>query len=451
MVSYKSAIDDFNDNSLDTSKWEVLVAGPTESSTVLNIPFTTSNPAIRFAQQRTCYDVSKGLLAIRLTRSGTASAAAVLKLGVRDSAGEYIMLTCPTNSTTFSIECSGGITVGSSVGVESPSLGFGSGWGNTDYFAVGNMGADNILHFYRSANGGLSWIEIAKTTLVTGTFDKVKAGLRMVGNLTTGTSTFVAQMDDASYFSIEMTQFVIDNFADNSFDSTLWDNGGSSTGISETGGKLVFSPVAASAKPFVTGIRKNNMKRGIVAVRLSKTGTTNTDVYTYVGIKDDAGHTYILYGKTNAATFVFDSTGAAMNVNVTTTVDTTVGFGPSWTANDYIGFSYSEIDSVMRILKSNDNGVTWSELVRVTFTAGGTFNWNKVSMFFGGANLSAGTSSMVFSYDDASYFAHTQYLRNKVRVGSNQYMYALPRVRVGGAWQLARARNRVSSAWVYGN
>jgi hypothetical protein len=449
MVSYKSAIDDFNDNSLDTSKWEVLVAGPTESSTVLNIPFTTSNPAIRFAQQKTCYDVSKGLLAIRLTRSGTASAAAVLKLGVRDSAGEYIMLTCPTNSTTFSIECSGGITVGSSVGVESPSLGFGSGWGNTDYFAVGNMGADNILHFYRSANGGLSWIEIAKTTLVTGTFDKVKAGLRMVGNLTTGTSTFVAQMDDASYFSIEMTQIVIDNFNDNSLDTTLWTASGST--VSETGAKLVCSPVAVSAVAYVTGSRKNNMKKGILGVRLAKTGTTNTDVYTYLGLVDDAGHKFILYGKTNTATFVVDSSAASMSINTTTTVDTTVAFGPSWSANDYVGFSYSEIDGVMRALKSTDGGVTWTELLRWTFNVGGTFNWNKVSMFFGGANLSAGTSSMVFSYDDASYFAHTQYLRNKVRVGSNQYMYAIPRVRIGGAWQIAKARCRVSSAWVYGN
>lgn len=449
MVSYRSLIDDFDDNSLDTAKWDLVTAGVTESSQLLNVSFTTSNPTIRFAQQRTCYDISKGLLAARLTRSGTAGSTATFKFGVRDSAGEFILLTCVVNNTNFGIEKSAGITVGSSLGVETPSLGFGPSWGNTDYVAAGNMGSDNVLHFYRSTNGGLSWIEIAKTTLTGGTFDKVKAGIYMQGAVSSGTSTFVAQMNDASYFSTEMTQFVIDNFNDNSLDTTLWTATGST--VSETGTKLVCSPVAASARPIVTGLRKQNLKKGILGVRLSKTGTTNTDVYTYVGLVDDAGHTFILYGKTNAATFVVDSTGAAMNINTTTTVDTTVGFGPSWTANDYIGFSYSEIDGVMRALKSNDNGVTWTELLRWTFNAGGTFNWNKVSMFFGGANLSAGTSSMVFSYDDASYFAHTQYLRNKVRVGTNQYMYALPRVRVGGAWQIAKARCRVGGVWVYGN
>ncbi len=444
MVYYLSPIDNFNDNSINTDLWDISVAGVTESSARLNIPCVSPATIIRAPAQRCSFDITKGILAAKLTRSGTATAQSEFYFGVReDTGGAYIMIKGVVNGATLSFVTGGGLTL-SSVVLTDTTVGFGPSWANGTWIGIGMMGSDNIIRVYKSTTGQ-AWTEMARATLTGGTFNKTRCGPRYSGFVTSSTSTFVAQLDDASFFSQALVSFVFDDFNDNSIDLAKWtlDSDNTPVFFAESSAKLNVSAGSAGNFSQAFGYPKFDLRKGILAAKLSKAGSTHADVWTDVGIWDFTGNSLDILGRTTNADFSDSLSGQGTTTR--TIVDTTVGFGPSWAANTWLGWSYSTVDSTIRLLKSTDT-ITWTEMVRYAVTVPGAMDWTRVGLTLGAANFASGSSNMVMSYDDATYFAHDQLLRSRVRVGGN-WAFGLPKVRVGGAWVPARSKLRVSSAW----
>lgn len=240
-------------------------------------------------------------------------------------------------------------------------------------------------------------------------------------------------------------QFVYDDFNDNSFDTSRWSiQAGSSNLQTETGGKL-NTICAASASPTVVRSSRNfyDLRKGYLAVRFSRSGTTDANVYTYFGLRDSAGHTFTLYGRSsdaNIQTAVNDA-----GTGTSTFVDTTVGLGPSWTANTYLGWSYTDATKVYSLRKSTD-GQTWTEIYKYTVTTAGTFDFTKAGLVLG--CISFGTvTSFTSIWDDASYWATDSALKVRVRYGG-AWVYASPKVRVSGAWKRAVQNVRFGGEWI---
>ena len=244
-----------------------------------------------------------------------------------------------------------------------------------------------------------------------------------------------------------MTQiaFVYDDFNDNSFDATRWSAASGSSGLqSETGGRLLTPCAASTAPTHVYGSRNfYDLRKGRLAVRLSKSGTTDSSVYTMFGVRDPLGRKYGLFGRSSDASFqnAFNDFGTGTATNT----DTTVGVGPSWAANSYLGWSFNESTKVLQLSKSTD-GVSWTEIHKFTATTLGTLDCTGVNLFL--ACTSYGTvTNFTPSWDDVTYFVDHTALRVKTRA-SGGLVSASPKVMIGGSWKRAVPRVRSGSDWV---
>lgn len=237
--------------------------------------------------------------------------------------------------------------------------------------------------------------------------------------------------------------FLTDDFNDNSFDTSLWDSA-SSPGVSETSGKLHLTAFTSGTNSTVKGKRYFNLKKGVVAAKMTKSGTTHSQVYIGVGVIDAAGNNMLLLGQSSSATFTRSSTG--ITTGATTIVDTTVGLGPTWTGGTWLGSTYNTSDNTYRLLKSTD-GVTWTQILRIIVT-GGAMNWADAAVYFQVQNLTspASNSNVIVDYDDYTFFGTNSLFYSKVRVGG-AWVTALPKMRVGGAWVPARSKVRLSGVW----
>lgn len=245
-----------------------------------------------------------------------------------------------------------------------------------------------------------------------------------------------------------VVSFVYDNFDDNSIDPTRWSPAVGSSGLqSESGGRLL-TPSAASATPTVMRSIRNyyDIRKGRLVVRLTKTGTANADTYTYFGIRDNNGNVLTLFGQSTTASIYVAANGAGDGTE--TQLETTVGVGPSWTANSYLSWTYDETNKYYVLAKST-NGTTWNNIFRYAVTGTpGPLNYKRVGWFLG-CTCYGTVTNFTPSWDDATYIANEPDLYARVRY-NGAMVNATPKVRVDGSWKRAIGHQRVGGIWVRG-
>jgi hypothetical protein len=204
-VAYiQTLIDDFNDASLNASKWEITQGpGPSESGGTLNMPCTVDYPRV---EGKTYFNLADGILAAKLSVTGTRVNATEFYIGTHDSSGNFMSAIGAPNGSYITFNPGGGATFSDEV-ITDTTVGVGWDWVNGTWWGIGNMGADNVLRMYNSADGQ-TWNEMARCT-VGGTFNKTAVGMMFQTGIWDGTTTdLTAKFDDASYWSNEAEFFV---------------------------------------------------------------------------------------------------------------------------------------------------------------------------------------------------------------------------------------------------
>lgn len=208
----KVTIDTFNGAAIDfTDRWTSIQGSgiPTQTQGTLNMPCVMDYPLIR---GKNYFRLSTGILAARLSGTGTRVDASEIYIGVHDGAGNGISAVGAPSNAYLTFEPVGLATFNNEVKTDT-TVGVGPSWANGDWWGVGNIGADNILKMYKSKDGQ-NWTEMARCT-VGGTFDRTHTAISFKSGIWNGTTTdFVAKFDDASFWrktqvSSRMTQVQI--------------------------------------------------------------------------------------------------------------------------------------------------------------------------------------------------------------------------------------------------
>lgn len=191
-------IDTFNGTSLDfTDRWTSVQGSgiPSLSAGMLNMPCVMDYPLIR---GKNFFRLSTGILAARLSATGTRVDASEFYIGAHDGAGNGIAAVGSPSNAFITFEPIGLATFNNEVKSDT-TIGVGSSWVNGDWWGIGNMSSDNVLRMYKSRNGQ-TWTEMARCT-VGGTFDRTHAAISFKTGIWNGTTTdLVAKFDDASFW-----------------------------------------------------------------------------------------------------------------------------------------------------------------------------------------------------------------------------------------------------------
>lgn len=193
-------IDDFNDNSIDASKWDTF-GGVTESSSRLNIARVASGGADG-AYCKRYFNLREGILAAKLVaKSGTTHASVSIGLGVSDLSGNFWQINGPTANANFN-RTQGGVAAGATTVVDTtvgfgPSLSLGSWLGYTY-----NTG-DNTIRLLKSSDG-VNWSQLHRCIITGGSMNWGDANIYMeMLNQAGGSSNFVCSWDDPTYFATD--------------------------------------------------------------------------------------------------------------------------------------------------------------------------------------------------------------------------------------------------------
>lgn len=233
------------------------------------------------------------------------------------------------------------------------------------------------------------------------------------------------------------TQTVIDNFDDNSFNTSLWYVDGSSADITESGGELHVQATTNYTR--IVNSLTFDLTSGFFGFKWSYTGTPLSTSVLGFGVTDDSNsELMILADIADNAWSVY--TSGAVTSGATTGNQT--AFTSDWTSGDWLGIGMIS-GGVLHFYKSSDT-TTWTEIASVAYT--GTFNGKKTGIDIGSGD-SAGSTTYYGVFDDVSTFVPSNAQTIKVRAGGS-WVNAVPKVRVGGAWVTATAKVRVGGAWV---
>lgn len=236
------------------------------------------------------------------------------------------------------------------------------------------------------------------------------------------------------------TQTLIDNFDDASLDLSKWTIV-NSPGATESGGKL--NQACTAGYPRLIGDQYFNLSSGIIAAKLSTTGTRADGCEFYIGAQDAAGNHVSALGAPNGTYITFGPGGAATFGDEVIT-DTTVGVGWDWVNGTWWGVG-NMTGSTLYMYNSTD-GQTWNEMARCT--VGGTFDKTAVSHAFMAGVWNGTSPTLVANWDDASFWANESetFVTRKVRISGN-WVTAVPKARVDGAWVPAVSMPRVGGTW----
>lgn len=236
-------------------------------------------------------------------------------------------------------------------------------------------------------------------------------------------------------------QTLIDNFNDASLDLAKW-TVTQGPGSSESGGTLNLACVADY--PQVVGDQFFDLSQGILAAKLSVSGTRAPNTEFYIGARDVSNNYISALGGPNGTYLAFQGGGAATS-NTPVILDTTVGIGWDWVPGTWWGIGNMGPDNIVYMYKSTD-GSSWTEMGHCT--VGGTFNKNAVSLLFMAGVWDGSTPTLVANFDDASYWVAevASFVTRKVR-WNGLWVPATPKIRVGGAWVPAAPKPRISGAW----
>jgi hypothetical protein len=236
-------------------------------------------------------------------------------------------------------------------------------------------------------------------------------------------------------------QTVIDNFDDNWFDTTKWEIT-QGPGTTESGGMLNQS--CAASYPRVEGKSYFDLTRGILASKLSISGTRSPNTEFYIGARNSSGNAITAMGAPNGAYLTFQGSGATSFSGLVVS-DTSMGLGPGWVNGTWWGIGNMGASDVIRMYKSAD-GQNWVEMARCT--VGGTFDKTQAALVFMAGIWDGTTTDLKSSHEDASYWVEeTQtFVTRKVRWG-NQWVAATPKVRLSGNWVPAAPKPRIGGGW----
>lgn len=203
-VTYaQTVIDNFNDNSFDAGIWvRTNSTQVVEASAVMTV--TPGNAAnVELVTQAT-FDLTNGIVAAKFSKTGTTNAGTQFSVNIGTTTGispsgnqaqatsqgvSGLIFWDNRNSTTLTSPTNIGTPVGPTAN---------SGWTAGTWFGVGNMGATNILHCYKSTDGQ-TWTELSHVTLG-GTFSKTASHVDFMANDTTSVSGSKMVIEDPSYF-----------------------------------------------------------------------------------------------------------------------------------------------------------------------------------------------------------------------------------------------------------
>jgi hypothetical protein len=240
---------------------------------------------------------------------------------------------------------------------------------------------------------------------------------------------------------VAYTQTLIDNFNDAVLDPAKWTET-QGPGTTESGGTLNLACVPDY--PRVEGDILFDLSKGILAAKLSVSGTRTEGCEFYIGAHDTSGNAVSALGAPNGAYITISPDGLATTSNEVIT-DTTVGVGWDWVPGTWWGIGKMGSDNVVKMYNSTD-GQIWNEMARCTI--GGTFNKTSVGMLFMAGVWNSTTPDLVAKFEDASYWAEesTTFVTRRVR-WQNQWVAATPKVRIGGAWVPAAPKPRIGGVW----
>lgn len=204
MPYVQTLIDNFDDATLDPAKWTITQGpGATESGGTLNLACIADYPRVEGVQ---LFDLTSGILAAKLSASGTRTENTEFYLGAHDVGGNHISALGGANGTYLTFQAGGSTTFNTEVIIDE-TVGVGWDWPPGNWWGIGNLGSDNIVHMYNSADGQ-TWNEMARCT-VGGALTKTAVGLVFMSGVWDGSSPdLVANYDDASYWALETETFV---------------------------------------------------------------------------------------------------------------------------------------------------------------------------------------------------------------------------------------------------
>lgn len=236
-------------------------------------------------------------------------------------------------------------------------------------------------------------------------------------------------------------QTLIDNFGDASLDSSKWTIT-QGPGATESGGTLNLACVADY--PRVEGSNLFDLSIGILAAKLSVSGTRSENTEFYIGARDTSGNSISALGSGVGPYITFQGGGGA-TFNTEVVTDISVGTGGSWVPGTWWGIGNLGSDNIIRMYNSI-NGLVWNEMAHCTI--GGTFNKTSVGLIFMAGVWDGSISSLVANFDDASYFVNesSTFVTRKV-MWNGSWIPATPKARVAGQWVPAAPNPRIAGAW----
>lgn len=236
-------------------------------------------------------------------------------------------------------------------------------------------------------------------------------------------------------------QTLIDNFDGMELDPSKW-TVAQGPGYSQTDGTLNLSCIADY--PRIEGRQLFNLSQGILAAKLSVTGTRSPNTEFYIGAHDFSGNHISALGGGNDPYITFQVGGATTFSNEVV-LDTTVGVGGGWVPGTWWGIGNLGSDDILRMYNSTD-GLSWNEMAHCT--VGGTLNKANVGLVFMAGVWDGSTPDLVANFDDASFWANENetFVTRKV-VWDGKWVPATPKVRIGGVWVTASPKPRIGGAW----
>lgn len=204
--------------------------------------------------------------------------------------------------------------------------------------------------------------------------------------------------DDVVYLTAGVDgwlQDILDNFTAGIFDETIWVPVNGLTGITVSGGKLNIN--ALTSNPMAEYINADfDLSSGIVAGKLSQTGTTGTGVYLTIGVEDDDGNSAYIVCNTNDATdYTITSWGDTVLSDIAKVA--TNAFGPAWTSGHWLGLG--NLTAGVLTWYTSPDGQTWTEIGHATVVSG--LNTSATKIFFM-AGIDSGTTTWTIQIDDPS-------------------------------------------------
>lgn len=203
----QTVLDNFSSGSLDETKW-TLPDGPTGvsvSSGKLQIVAGTTYPMVSYINDD--FDLSSGIVAAKLSQTGTLAGTELAFVGVDDGSGNSAYIQCTVADSSYALTAWGDTDLEDIVKVASE--GFGSDWTAGHWLGLGNL-TSGVLYWYSSTDGS-SWTEIGHATIVSG-MDTTTTRVWFMCGIASGTSTWTFQIDDPSKWQLDevsVDQFVI--------------------------------------------------------------------------------------------------------------------------------------------------------------------------------------------------------------------------------------------------